>query len=192
MRVFQGFSLLGGILLIIGVYVLVPASPLSVSHTGTINVGANLYLYDKFNVFKSGHLAAQFSESQGQALRVYVFTDTEYTTFTTQYVPQGLFSSNGPASGSFSVSIPAPGNYYLIFMHGTGLESSTESVSFSAVLDGYNPVILAAGFGLLAAGAVLLVVGYYLRNKYLDKLLTPAASDVVVFDKPSQPPAASP
>ena len=187
MKAFQAFSILGGIVVIIGVYVLIPTFPLTAHHNLTMGVGANMYLYDKFNVFKSGHLSGQFSESQGQALGVYVFTDAEYTTFTNGYLPQGLFSSDGPASGSFSVSIPAPGNYYLIFMHGTGLENTSQTVDFSVTLDGYNPVILAAGFGLLAAGAVLVIVGYYLRNKYLDKLLTPAASDVVVFDKPSPP-----
>ena len=185
MRAFQVFSLLGGLLLVIGVYLLIPSSPLTASHNGTIDVGANVYLYDKFNVFQSGHLGGQFSESQGQPLRVYVFTDSQYSTFTTGNIPQGLFSSDGPSSGSFSVSIPSPGNYYLIFMHGVSFASSPQTISFSVSLDGYNPVVLASGFGSLAAGAASFFIGYRLRNKYLDEKATPKASDVVMFDKPS-------
>ncbi len=152
MKAFQALVSLGGLLLIIGVYVLLPSSALTAK---------------------------------------YIFTEDQYTTFTTQYVPQGLFSSLEHSSGSFSVSLPSPGNYYLIFTHGTGLETSSQEVNFSLNLDGYNPVILAVGVGLLVGGAISLGVGYHLRNKYLDKLLTPAASDVVVFDKPSPPPPAS-
>lgn len=187
MKVFQFLVSIGGLLLIGAVYVLIPASPFTSSHNSTVDPGANVYLYDKVNVVKFGHLSGQFSESLGQPLNVYIFTEDQYTTFTTQYLPQGLFSSIGRSTGMFSVSIPSPGNYYLIFTHGTGLENSSEGVSFSINLDGYNPVILAAGFGLLIAGVVSLAVGYYLRNKYLDRLLAPAASDVVMFDKPSPP-----
>ncbi len=191
MKAFQALVSLGGLLLVIGVYVLLPASSLTANHTNTLDPGASVYLYDKLNVLKFGRLTGQFSESQGNALNLYVFTEDQYTTFTTQYVPQGLFSSLEHSSGSFSVSLPSPGNYYLIFTHGTGLETSSQEVNFSLNLDGYNPVILAVGVGLLVGGAISLGVGYHLRNKYLDKLLTPAASDVVVFDKPSPPPPAS-
>jgi hypothetical protein len=184
MKTFQAFTLAGGLLMIFGVYALVPSSPLAVTHDGTLAVGANEYLYDKFNVIRYGHLAGQFSELEEQPLRVFVFTDSQYAIFVSQYVPQGMFSAEG-ASGSFSVSLPSPGNYYLVFVHGTGLENSAQDLSFSANLDGYNPVILVVGFGLLAAGAVSFVLGYRLRNKYLDEKLNSRAPDVILFDKPS-------
>src|SRR5262249_37701677 len=135
-----------------------------------------------------GHLGGQFSEQQGQSLRVYVFTASEYSSFSSGYNPQGLFLSDGPSSGTISVSFPAPGNYYVVFTHGTGYENSAQNFTFSINLDGYNPVMLGLGLGLLGSGVVLLVIGYLMRNKYLDEKVKAGASDVVMFDKPWSPP----
>ncbi len=178
-------------MLIVAIYLLFPSSPLSVSHTGTISSGANYYLYDKFSILRSGRLTVQFSESNGQTLQVFVFDDAQYVSFTAGQSLPGLYSSGGSSSGTFSVSFPSFGSYYLVFTHGAGLESVTENVSFSVTLDGYNPVILGLGGGILVAGAISIVLGYRLRNKHLDKNPR-AASDVVVFDKPQPPPAPSP
>ncbi len=188
MRAFQALSIFGGLLLIGSVYLLIPPVPFTASHDSTISAGGNMYLYDKLNVLRFGHLGGSFSQPQGEGLRVYVFTESEYNAFATQYVPQGLFLSDGPSSGTVSVSFPGPGNYYLVFTHGTGFENSAQSLSFSITVDGLNPVILAVGLGVLGAGAVLLVVGYRLRNKHLDQI-SAQASDVIMFDKPSPPPS---
>jgi hypothetical protein len=189
LKAFQIFILAGGFLMIVGVYLLIPADPLTASHIGALQAGANQYLYDKFNVLKTGHMGGQYSESEGEALQVFVFTDSQYAAFASGSTPEGLFASDG-SSGTISVSMSSPGNYYLVFVHGSGFENSVQNLSFSVTLDGYNPVILAAGLGSLAAGAVSLVIGYRLRNKYLDSLIASKPRDVVSFDQP--PPPASP
>lgn len=192
MRAFRLLISLGGILLIVGVYLVLPPSSVSGSQNASIPSGANYFYRIGFDVYKAGRISGTFSETNGSGITLYIFTQDQYAAFKAGQSTNNLFTAVG-STGSFSASVAYPGTYYITMQHGSAFTGQTQNVQVSWLLDGSNPTILGIGFTVLAAAVVMIVIGY---RKMARAQPPPSATDVIRFDKPESenpppPPPAS-
>lgn len=187
MRPFRILIAVGGILLIVGIYLVIPANSVSGNQTANIPPGAAYYYHIGFNVVKGGRISGTFSNINLTSLQLFIFNDQQYSTYQSGGSPDNMFTTTG-ASGSFSASIQTPGNYYLILQHTASMTNSGLIVQVSWLIDGSNITLLGAGLAVLAAAVAMIIVGYRKMGKSQP---APAAADVIRFDqpKPSNPPS---
>ncbi|HET7404481.1 MAG TPA: hypothetical protein VFJ63_00010 [Candidatus Bathyarchaeia archaeon] len=183
MRAFRALISIGGLLIIISVYLLLPGGSISGTDTASIPSGANNFYRIGFNVYKASEIAGSYSLSDGSSITLYVMNDQQLTAYKSGLGTSNMFVTSGPSS-TFTASITGPGNVYLVFQHGSSYTNQIQNVSVSWTLDGSNVTILAGGFALLIAGAVLTFIGY---RKARSSQPPPSASDVVMFNQPKPP-----
>ncbi len=178
MRAFQALLVLGGILVIVGIYVVFPASPVSGAEAASIPTG-NYYYRIGFSIFKGGHLSGSFAEASGNIVTLYIFDTSQFDSYRTSGVTTSLFETSG-ANGSFSALLSSPGNYYIVLQHGTAYSGQAQNVQVSYAIDGINPTILFSGIGTIVGGIFVALLGYARKRK-----TTPprAVTDVILFDR---------
>lgn len=190
MRAFRALISLGGILVIIGIYLVLPAAAVSNTETDTIPAG-NYFFRITFSVQKAGQISGTFSETSGNSVTLFVFNGAQLDAYRTGVNSGWMFTASG-SSGSYSASIFSPGNYYLVLQHGSAYAAQSQSVQLTWTLDGMNPVWLGIGVSVLIVGVALSSLGYLKRRGALPP---PSATDVIMFDKPNPegaPPAQTP
>ena len=179
MRVFRVLLTTGGIFLIVGVYLAIPAA--AVSGNGTYSVPAgNFYYRIIFNVQKAGRISGQFSETSGSIVTLYVFTSAQFDSYRNGVVSQDLFAITG-SSGGFSASVAFPGDYYLVIQHGASFVNQAEAVQLTWQLDGSNFFLLGLGITIFVVGVILTFLGYRLRSRGAPP---PSTAGVILFDQP--------
>src|SRR6059036_3102739 len=124
MRVFRVLLTTGGIFLIIGIYLVIPAAAVSGNGTHSVPAG-NFYYRITFNVQKAGRISGQFSETSANTVTLYVFTSAQFDSYRNGVVSQDLFVMSG-SSGVFSASVTFPGDYYLVIQHGANFVNQAE------------------------------------------------------------------
>jgi hypothetical protein len=185
-KAFQAFLILGGILLIIGIYLGIP--PTSVTGTGNASIPAGAYYYHfGFNVLKAGLLSGTFSEGSGNSVALYIFNAAQYSTWQHTGAVDHMFQTFG-AIGSFSASIQSPGQYYIVITHVAGTSGLIQNVQLNYSLDGTNIVFLGSAIILIVVGAALVSVGYT-RKRKMD--IPRTIADVTMFEAPRGQQAAS-
>ena len=169
-------------MLIIGVYIVLPATAVSGDQAASINIGANNYYRITFNILKAGRISGTFSETSGNSITLYIFNQQQQTGYQSGQTTDNMFSTSG-STGSFSASVLSPGNYYLVLEHGASFADQVQNVQVSWVLDGSNLALLGTGLAILATGLVFLFIGY---RKMHGASPPPSATDVVMFDQPGK------
>ena len=190
MRAFRALISLGGLLVIVGVYLVLPATAVSKSETDTIPAG-NYFFRITFSIQKAGQISGTYSETAGNSVTLFVFDGSQLGAYRTGDNSSRMFATSG-SSGSYSASFSSPGDYYLVLQHGSAYSSQSQSVQLTWTLDGMNPGWLGIGVTVLIIGVALSSLGYVRRRRALPP---PSATDVIMFDKPSSgetPPAQSP
>ena len=192
MRAFRALISIGGLLVIIGVYLLLPATAVSKTETDTIPAG-NYFFRITFSVQKAGQISGTYSETAGNSVTLFVFNGAQLDAYRTGVNSSRMFATSG-SSGSYSASVFSPGDYYLVLQHGSAYSSQPQSVLLTWTLDGMNPVWLGLGVSVLIVGVALSSLGYLKRRGALPP---PSATDVIMFDQPKPspeqpPPAQSP
>jgi hypothetical protein len=178
-KAFQALLVIGGILVIIGIYVVYPPFPISGNYAASIPTG-NYFYRITFNILKADHILGTFSEASGNSVTVYIFNAAQYDAYRNGGFAVSLFSTSGP-TGSFSASISSPGDYYLILQHGASNTNQIQNVQVSYVIDGMNPVFLGSGIALIAAGIALGYLGYIKKRR---TVAPRSVTDVILFDRP--------
>ena len=97
-------------MLIIGVYIVLPATAVSGDQAASINIGANNYYRITFNILKAGRISGTFSETNGNSITLYIFNQQQQTGYQSGQTTDNMFSTSG-STGSFSASVLSPGNY---------------------------------------------------------------------------------
>ncbi len=189
MKGFQALLIIGGLLIVVGVYLAIPPTPFSATHTANIPSGANYYYQLAMDVRKGGHISGTFSELSGNTILLYVFNSAQYDAYRSGgSVLDSMFQTSG-STGSFSVAVLTPGTYYIILQHAASTANQAQNVQVSYTIDGMNLIYLGSGLGVLAAGLILAIFGYRRKRK-----VTPprTVTDVVMFGQPkpeTTPPA---
>jgi hypothetical protein len=178
-KAFQSFIILGGILLLIGVYLGIPPTPVNGSGNASIPAGAYYYHFG-FNVLKAGLLSGTFSEASGNRVALYIFNAAQYRTWQETGAVDHMFQTFG-AIGSFSASILSPGLYYIVLTHVAGTSGLIQNVQLNYSLNGTNIVFLGSAIILIIVGAALVSVGYT-RKRKMD--IPRTITDVTMFEAP--------
>jgi hypothetical protein len=170
MRAWQILIGVGAIVLLIGIGVAAgSANPLTAAETLEIRAGAEWYVFYEFNVL-GGRLEASFTESQSQAVDVFLYGEAEYTAYVAGSYPTNVYSATASA-GTIDVTLPRGGRYYLVFEHGPGLDGTAQTITTSIKVSGIDPTPLGIGLVVLAIGALLLAFGY--RSKRREARMPP-------------------
>lgn len=180
MKSFQAILVLAGILFIIGIYVIYP--PLPVSDNIAANIPAGNYYYRViFSMVKANRISGTFSTAAGTTVNVYIFTASQFDAYKAGQTTTNLFQTTA-STGSYSTTISTPGTYYLVLEHATN--NNAQDVQITYLLDGWSPIFLGSGIGLIAVGIVLGYVGSRQRRR---QEAPRQATDVVMFDQPKPP-----
>jgi hypothetical protein len=177
---FQVLLIIGGLLIIVGVYLAIPPVPFTSSHTANLPSGGNYYYELGLQVGKGGHISGTFSELSGNTIVLYLFNSAQYGAYRSGSVYDSMFQTSG-TTGSFSANVLTPGAYYIVLQHGANTANQAQNVQVSYTIDGMNLIYLGSGLGVLIVGLVLAAFGYRRKSK-----VTPprAVTDVVVFGEP--------
>jgi hypothetical protein len=178
-RAFQAFIILGGIFLIVGVYLGIPPTPVTGSSNASIPAGAYYYHFG-FNVLKAGLISGTFSEASGNSIALYIFNAAQYSTWQQTGAVDHMFQTFG-AIGSFSASIQSPGQYYIVLTHVAGTSGLIQNVQLNYSLDGTNIVFLGSAIILVIIGAALVSAGYAKKRKMA---IPRTITDVTMFEAP--------
>ena len=179
MRAFRALISLGGLLVIIGIYLVIPATAVSSNETDTIPAG-NYFFRITFSIQKAGQISGSYSETSGTPITLYLFNGPQLAAYKAGDDSSRMFVTSG-STGSYSASVFSPGDYYLVLEHGAAYSTQAQNVQLSWTLEGMNPVWLALGISVLVIGVVLSSLGYLKRRGALPP---PSATDVIMFDRP--------
>ncbi|MBO0888185.1 hypothetical protein J2P12_03705 [Candidatus Bathyarchaeota archaeon] len=180
MRGYLILAIAGGILAISGIYLLIPAAPVSGDRALSIPAG-DYFTRLTFHVFKSDRISGNFYESSGNTITLYIFNGEQLGIYKSTGRVNGMFQVTS-ARGTYSASFSSPGDYYLVVAHDVSDSGLIQSVNVSFTLDGTNSLVLGSGIFLIAAGAGMIILG----NARKRRTETPRSiSDVVLFDQPN-------
>jgi hypothetical protein len=121
------------------------------------------YVYE-IKVLGASRVFGQFADPAGGLVDLFVFEQAQYERFHFDGTGTSLSSARG-ASGSFSVSLPVSGTYYLVLAHGAGFEYSGQAVHVSYRVAGIQPEFLGIGLPFVAVGIVGVGLGLRARTR---------------------------
>ena len=189
MRKFQVLSVIGGIVLVIGIGgIFWAATPASGTETFTIPAGAEWYYVFEVNVLGGARLHVEFTAPLGQNIDVFVLDEPNYQTYINGGSVSAVISHLNAQGTTFDVTLPSTGKYYLAFDHGSLYESVDQEVRVTYRLNGIDPTFLVIGVVLIVVAAVLLILAArYRRKERLVRPIPPPPSGVVMFQPPKNP-----
>jgi len=154
------------------------------TNTVTIPSGSGWYYSYEFYLPSGSNVSVEYLETLGRSVDVSLFTSSQFDRYSNGLQTESLYSESG-ASGEFSHTAANSDTYYLIFEHGSGFSSSSQSVTVDFRVNGLDTLVLVVGLVLLIIGAILGFAAY--RMKKEDKPPwaheMPKDSDVVMFDR---------
>ncbi|HYY47939.1 MAG TPA: hypothetical protein VFA17_04575 [Thermoplasmata archaeon] len=167
----------------------------------SIPAGAEWYVYFEFDVLGGGSLHVEYLATTG-TVDVFALTETQYAKYVNNGSTEALYSATGMAAGTFDVTLPGSGRYYVTFDHGQTSETVAQEVRTTIRLLGIDPAWLLGGLLLLGIGLAMAGLGWRGKRKAMRvRVPTPPApppvpppADVTVGPdrKPPEPPAPPP
>lgn len=146
----------------LGVVAIIKDQPYAGTFSYTVPPGQ--YIYLPIHVTNGGRVSGNFNENQSQLITVYLFNQQQFDQYQANSSPPGLFSTTDQSRGTYAASIPAPGTYYVVTVHGTGYVRTAEQVTLTVRVDGTNlPYLGLESLAPIGAGSV--VVAYVLQRR---------------------------
>lgn len=167
--------LITGLLLApLGIVAIINNQPYARTFSFTIPPGE--YHYQPIRLNNGELLSGDFTENQNQPINFYVFNQQQYDGYKVTGVSVSLLSMSNVPSGTYTISIPAAGTYYLVTAHGTGYDQTSEQMSLRVRIDGTN--LPYTGLESLAPiGVALLVASYPLGKRENRRLVSSLLKD---------------
>ena len=148
----------GFVLLVIAAYSLYTTNAVH-PYQSTFNVLAGKFFKIASNLRDQTVIQGQFQETQGRPVTFYLMSSSQFAAFQTGQSIDNLYSISDAASGTFSYVSTLPDTYYLVFTHGTGLLTITETVTFRRTYISLDEFQLVSGIILAVLGALELYWG---------------------------------
>lgn len=149
----------------IGAYGLVNAFYVQSTRTLSLPPGAEYYLRYEFNVLGGGSLHVEYAVTDTGVVDVFVFTEEQHRSYARGEPTFALYEESDRMSGTFSVSLPRPGRYFVAIDHGSAYEGSAQSVRTTIRLAGIDSSWFLGGLVLLPLGIALVGVGLMRKRK---------------------------
>ncbi|HEX9708469.1 MAG TPA: hypothetical protein VGB42_00615 [Candidatus Thermoplasmatota archaeon] len=190
MRRSQAFSIIGGLLLIGGIFFLRGAgAPGDENNSFSIPSGEGWFYEYELSFVGEGRITGSYTVQSGGAVELFVFTKNQRDAFVEGGLPGNEFHTTGTA-GAFDVRVPG-GTHYLVFTHTSSNYGTGKNVDLNWQISGYDTMATIIGVVLLLAGIGTYVAWYKARKR--EEAERPAgavpAQDIVHF---SAPPSADP
>jgi len=158
----------------------------------------NYYTSIRFDVLTGGTITVTYQASSG-LIGQSVMTESEFTAFRSGGTVSALYDETG-SSGSFTVTLPAGGGYFVVSTHGAGYENVEQTGIHTTTVQGISPPPFIGAVISFVVGIVLVAIGLWLRTKpprarlpsYSPYAFGPGVSPPGASMGPSQVPAGGP
>lgn len=154
----------GLIILAIGAYTVYDSNSLTNYHS-TFNILASRFFKITDNLKDTAMLTGNFRETGGRTVSFLIMNSAQFVQYQLGQGNASLYQILNVNSGSVSFTFPAADTYYLVFLHGTGYLTVTETVDFQRTYAALARFELYSGTILVGLGILLLYWG--LRPKDL-------------------------
>jgi len=169
---------IGLVLLAIGAYTLYDSRSFS-NYNSTFNLLPSKFFKITDNLRDTATLTGNMQETGGRTVSLLIMNSLQFAQFQLGQGNTSLYSVLNVASASVSFTFPNPDTYFLVFLHGTGYLTSTETVSFQRTYFAIARFELFSGAALL--GIALLVSYWGLRPRdMLHQRGLPKASETLI------------
>ncbi len=155
----RGLIAAGLILLLIAGYSLYNYNPVH-SYQSTFNVLPGKYFKIGANLRDQTRITGTFQESSGRPVEFMVMSSAQFAAFQTRSGNTSLYSVAETATGQVDFTSSVPDTYYMLFLHGTGYLSATQTVNFQRTYTSVDVLAIVAGAALLVLGVVELYWGF--------------------------------
>ncbi len=176
---------IGALLIVIGLYFALGAFGSSTQNKDFTIPSGNYYYFFQSNTLIGGSVDGSFTVSSGASVEVMVLTEAQYDEFASTGASAALTTDTG-TSGDFSASLPSTGKITIVFVHATS-DTSAATVHADMTLSGIAMTDLLIMIGLLAVGAIVVVLGLRMRKKEAERSAaappSPVATDVTILKK---------
>jgi hypothetical protein len=119
----------GLLLLALGAYTIYDSNSASLYHS-TFNLLPSKFFKITDNLKDTATLNGQIRETSGRTITFLIMNSQQFASFQVGQGNTSLYSVTNAASTSISFSFPSADTYYLVFLHGSGYLTTTETVDF--------------------------------------------------------------
>ena len=134
------------------------------NYNSTFNLLPSKFFKITDNLKDTATITGTFKETGGRTVSFLIMNSLQFAQFQLGQGNASLYSVPNVASASISFSFPSADTYYLVFVHGSGYSSSTETVSFQRSYLSAGRFELYSGAVLVGLGALLLYWGLRPRD----------------------------
>ena len=119
----------GLVLLALGAYTIYDSNSASLYHS-TFNLLPSKFFKITDNLKDTATLSGQIKETSGRPVTFMIMSSVQFASFQIGQGNASLYSVVNSASSGISFTFPNADTYFLVFLHGTGYLTATETVDF--------------------------------------------------------------
>jgi hypothetical protein len=153
----------GLILLALGAYTVYDSNSLSNYHS-TFNILPSKFFKITDNLKDSAILTGTVKETGGRTVSFLIMSSIQFAEYQVGQGNASLYQALNVASASISFTFPSADSYYLLFLHGSGYLTTTETVDFSRTYAALGRFELFSGVILIGLAVLLLYWGLRPRD----------------------------
>src|SRR5262245_8179143 len=125
----RGLVVLGLVLVVLGGLSIFFSNAAS-SYQSTFNILPSKFFKLTSNLRDQTIITGNFRETAGRSVSFLIMTSAQFAAFQIGQGNVSVFSLRDVPSGSVTFTFDTPDSYYLVFLHGSGLFTTTETVYF--------------------------------------------------------------
>ena len=144
---------MGLALLVLGGLTIYDSSAAS-SYQSTFNILPQKFFKITNNLRDKTTITGQFQETSGRPVTFLIMNSVQFAAFQIRQGNASLFSLQDVTTASITFTFNTPDSYYLVFIHGSGLLSTTETVAFQRSYYNLSRFELISGVALIAVGVL--------------------------------------
>ena len=123
-------------------------------YQSTFNILASRYFKISSNLRDQTSISGQFKETSGRPVTFMIMSSVQFAAFQTGQGNTSLYSLPNVSSASLSFTFTVPDTYYLLFLHGAGYLTATQTVDFQRSYFNQDRFELFSGIALIGMGGV--------------------------------------
>jgi len=153
----------GLLLLAIGAYTIYDSNSASYYHS-TFNLLPSKFFKITDNLKDTATVNGQISETSGKTITFLIMNSAQFAAYQIGQGNASLYSVKNAASTSISYSFPTADTYFLVFLHGAGYLTATETVDFQRTYLALARFEFFSGIALVAIAILELYWGLRTRD----------------------------
>ncbi len=123
-------------------------------YQSTFNILASRYFKISSNLRDQTSVNGKFTETSGRPVTFIIMSSVQFAAFQTGQGNASLYSLPNVSSASLSFTFTTPDTYYLLFLHGAGYLTTTQTVDFQRSYFNMDRFELFSGIALIGMGVV--------------------------------------